>query len=131
VADGLSSILRNNVFAGDITSVKVCRRAPGILHLLFANDTLLFFEASQVQAERVKIILDLYGRATGQSLNYSKCSMFIGCACPDVVQEHVRAALSVTSLVFEGRMSKGCFQNLQTSMIKRLIQWGWTSCSAR
>lgn len=51
-----------------------------------------------------------------------------------MVQEQVREALNVTSLVFEekylglptpeGRMSKGRFQNLQASLTKRLIQWG-------
>ena len=60
--------------------------------------------------------------------------MFFGEACPVLVQEQVRDALQVTSLVFEekylglptpkGRMSKGKFQNLQTSLTKRLVQWG-------
>lgn len=87
--------------------------------MLFADDTLLFFEASRAQAESVKIALDLYGSATGQSLNYNKCSVFFGSACPTVVQDQVRDALSVTSMVFEekylglpipeGRMSKGKF----------------------
>ncbi|XP_073362888.1 uncharacterized protein [Aegilops tauschii subsp. strangulata] len=50
------------------------------------------------------------------------------------IQEQVRDVLGVTSTVFEeqylglptpeGRMSKGKFQNLQTSLTKRLIQWG-------
>ena len=43
VADGLSAILKHYVSSGDITPVKVCRRAPGISHLLFADDTMLFF----------------------------------------------------------------------------------------
>ena len=68
---------------------------------MFADDTLLFFEASRNQAEKVKAVLDLYGGATGQSLNYNKCTMFIGEACPVSVQEEVLAALHVTSLLFE------------------------------
>ena len=84
---------------------------------MFAGDTLLFFEASKPQAERVKVALDLYGSATGQSPNYNKCSMLFGQAFPATVQEQVRDALGVTSLVFEekylglptpdGRMHKG------------------------
>lgn len=78
--------------------------------------------------------LDIYGNATGQSLNFDKCSILFGPACPFVNQEEVRQVLNVTSLVFEekylglptpdGRMSKGRFQNLQMSLTKRLIQWG-------
>ena len=134
VADGLSAILKNRVATGLITPVRICRRAPGISHLLFADDILLFFEATRVQAENIMDALTMYGAATGQSLNYDKCSMFFGTSCPSTVQEEVRQVLQVQSLVFEekylglptpeGRMSKGKFQNLQTSLTKRLIQWG-------
>ena len=82
----------------------------------------------------MKAALMMYGAATGQNLNYNKCSLFFGCACPEVAQAQVRDALNVTSTVFEekylglptleGRMSKGKFQNLQARLTKRLIQWG-------
>ena len=123
VTDGLSAILRQCVEVGLITPIKVCRRAPGISHLLFADDTLLFFEASRAQAEQVKSCLDLYASATGQLLNYNKCSIMFGEACPMNAQEYVRDVLTFTSIEFEekylglptpnGRMSKGIFQNLQ------------------
>ena len=100
VADGLSAILRQRVASGHITPVRVCRRAPGISHLLFADDTMLFFEATRGQAERVKDALDLYGAATGQSLNYGKCSMFFGSSCPNTIQDEVRQVLRVQSLIF-------------------------------
>uniref|UniRef100_A0A452Y213 Reverse transcriptase domain-containing protein n=1 Tax=Aegilops tauschii subsp. strangulata TaxID=200361 RepID=A0A452Y213_AEGTS len=134
VADGLSALLKSKVVMGVITLVKVSRRGPGVSHLLFADDTLLFFEASREQAEEVKVVLDMYGRAMGQSLNPNKCSILFGEACPIAVQEEVRSVLQITNLHFEekylglptpeGRMSKGRFQNLQTRLTKRLIQWG-------
>ena len=134
VADGLSAILKHGVATGSITPIRVCRRAPGISHFLFVDDTILFFEASRLQAERIKVALELYGAATGQSLNYDKCSMLFGESCPLDVKEQVRVVLGVTSESFEekylglptpeGRMSKGRFQSLQMSMTKRLIQWG-------
>ena len=100
VADGLSAILKSKVQSGDIVPVKICRRAPGISHLLFADDTMLFFQATRDQAEQVKAALDLYSVATGQSLNYDKCSIFFGEACPAPDQEQVRDVLKVKSLVF-------------------------------
>ena len=131
MADGLSAILKHKVASDDITPVKVCRRAPGISHLLFADDTMLFFEASKVQVEKVKEAIEQYGSATRQSLNYDKCSILFGKACPANVQAEVRSVLNVSSAVFEekylglptpdGRMSKGRFQNLQMSLTKRLI----------
>lgn len=99
---------------------------------LFTDDTVLFFEASRAQAENVKAALDLYGEATRQSLDYNKCSLFFGAACPVVIQDQVQDAMNVTSLVFEerylglptseGRMSNERFQKLQASLTKRLIQ---------
>lgn len=80
------------------------------------------------------MILDLYGNATGQGLNFSKCSIMFGDACPMANQDDVRAVLNITMQVFEekylglpipeGRMPKGRFQNLQASLTKRLVQWG-------
>ena len=85
IADGLSAILKSKVATGSITPLRVCRRAPGISHLLFADDTLLFFEATSEQAENVKAALIMYESATGQSLNFNKCSIFFGAACIGVV----------------------------------------------
>ena len=134
IADGISAILRNRVNSGIILPVKICRRAPGISHLLFADDTLLFFEANCVQAERIKSCLNLYARATSQFLNYNKCSIMFGEACPTNLQEEVRDILNIQNASFEekylglptpnGRMSKGKFQNLQAQLLKRLVQWG-------
>ena len=45
VADALSTLLQNEVTSNNIMPVKICRRAPGISHLLFADDSLLFFKA--------------------------------------------------------------------------------------
>ena len=65
MADGLSTILKNKVATGENTPVKICRRALGIPHLLFADDTLLFFEASRDQSECVKAAIEEYGAAIG------------------------------------------------------------------
>jgi hypothetical protein len=46
VTDDLSALLQHEVEAGGISPIKVCRNAPGTSHLLFADDTLLFFRAT-------------------------------------------------------------------------------------
>lgn len=45
MADGPSRILCQVVEEGQLNELKVCRRAPGVSHLLFADDSLLFFKA--------------------------------------------------------------------------------------
>jgi hypothetical protein len=47
VADGLSYLLQREVAANGIVPIQICRRAPGVSHLLFADDSLLFFKAQE------------------------------------------------------------------------------------
>ncbi|XP_022149385.1 uncharacterized protein LOC111017816 [Momordica charantia] len=45
---------------------------PHISHLFFADDSLFFFRASTVEADRVKGILGAYDQASGQTINFEK-----------------------------------------------------------
>jgi hypothetical protein len=59
VADGLSKLLQHQVRQQNLHELRICRRAPGISHLLFADDTLLFLEATESQAEIINKVLPL------------------------------------------------------------------------
>lgn len=134
VADGLSLLLKEKVMQGVISPIQICRRAPGISHLLFADDTLLFFKANQQQAIAVNDILATYAAGTGQLINPAKCSIMFGEASPSSVRDEIKNALHVEKDDFEerylgfpapeGRMKKGKFQSLQEKIWKRVIQWG-------
>ena len=102
------------------------RNAPSISHLLFADDTLLFFRATEQEALSIKDALAKYARAIGQLINPQKCSIQFGDNCPLVIQTAVRQVLQVHNVEFEGkylglptpdgRMHKGRFQMLQASL---------------
>lgn len=47
VADGLSVLLNKEIADNNIQSLSICRRAPRISHLLFADDSLLFFKGDE------------------------------------------------------------------------------------
>lgn len=134
VADGLSALLQEATTNDAISPLKVCWSAPGISHLLFADDSLLIFKADANQAECVSAVLQKFERATGQLVNPAKCSIMFGEACPVQQQNIVKHILQVTRASFEpkylglptpeGRMHKGHFQNLQSRLSKRLIEGG-------
>jgi hypothetical protein len=133
VADGLSTLLQKEVDTNGIEPVRICRRAPGVSHLLFADDSLLFFKAQGDHALMVMEILDTYASSTGQLINPGKCSIMFGESCSPTSRLEVKNALQVTQETFEtkylglptpeGRMSKGKFQSLQAKLAKCLVEW--------
>jgi hypothetical protein len=122
VADALSSLLQKEVNDNAIQPVKICHRAPGVSHLLFADDSLLFFKANGEQVLKIKEIPETYATSMGQLINPSKCSIMFGNSCPVETRAEVRTVLGVRQETFEakylglptpeGRMSNGKFQSL-------------------
>ncbi|KAM7462241.1 hypothetical protein LguiA_030362 [Lonicera macranthoides] len=74
-AEGLSAIILDRCRKGLLHGCKIARSAPYISHLLFADDSILFFQASVNEALVVKECLTLYEKASGQMVNYSKSSI--------------------------------------------------------
>jgi hypothetical protein len=110
-----------------------------VSHLLFADDSLLFFQAKVEQANKVKEILEVYATSTGQLINPNKCSIMFGKACPQETRNEIKSTLMLTQETFEskylglpteeGRMSSGKFQSLLNRLAKCLVEWDDTNKS--
>lgn len=74
-AEGLSALLRREEDIGGIHGVKVVDDAPPINHLFFADDSLIFGDASLEECKRLKEVLKLYEVASGQKINYGKSAI--------------------------------------------------------
>ncbi|CAL1388192.1 unnamed protein product [Linum trigynum] len=61
---------------GGIRGLKLNRTCPTLTHCLFADDTVIFGEASSGEAGRILNILNDYGKITGQEVNKDKSSIF-------------------------------------------------------
>jgi hypothetical protein len=126
-------LLQNEVQRNNIAPLKIYCRAPGISHLLFVDDSLLFFKTQQDQALKIKEVLNLYASSTGQLINPNKCSIMFGNSCHMESRTAVKEALQVTQETFEtkylglptpeGRMNAGKFQSLQAKLAKCLVEW--------
>lgn len=75
-AEGFISLLPKAENEGRIHGVSICRRAPTISHLLFADDSLPFFQASKKEVQVINEILLSYANASGQCINMEKSSVF-------------------------------------------------------
>jgi hypothetical protein len=140
VADGLSKVLHHETANDGIEGMRVCRRAPVISHLLFADDSLLFFRANGQQAERIKVALERYCRGTGQSINYDKCSILFNAKQEDSVMDEVNTGLNIHRVTFEakylglptpeGRMKADRFKAITKRLSKRCNMWDERCLSA-
>lgn len=66
----LSALVKRAKGRWDIHGVKVCRVAPSVNHLLFANDCYLFFPTNDKECLKVQHLLQLYGTTLGQVISY-------------------------------------------------------------
>ncbi|KAL0359842.1 UNVERIFIED_CONTAM: hypothetical protein Sangu_0833600 [Sesamum angustifolium] len=80
---------------GRLQGVSVCRAAPSISHLLFADDTLIFCRASTECTRTVLDILEVYRRALGQEINFSKSSVAFNRNTGEGVRSSVVVALNI------------------------------------
>lgn len=69
-AEGLSSTLTIAANEGVIHGSIIGPTAPAITHLLFADDSFLFFRADQVETQAVKKLLNDYEKLSGQSVYF-------------------------------------------------------------
>ncbi|KAA3466274.1 reverse transcriptase [Gossypium australe] len=132
-SEGLSALMRMVRREGGKIGVKASRSGPTVTHLLFADDCILFGEATGEGANMVKGILKEYGECSGQCVNFSKSSIFFSSNTIEARKEEVLGILGVRpstnmekylglpSLV--GRCKKASFQALKEQFLLRIKGW--------
>ena len=94
-AKGFTSLLAKAENDGKIHGVSICRRAPTITHLLFADNSLLFCKASKNEVQVINEVLMGYANASGQCINMEKSSMFYSSNTPRQMKEWTKEMLGV------------------------------------
>jgi hypothetical protein len=75
-AEALNSLIHHAEQHGVISGVPTSKRGSRLSHLLFADDSLFFCKANQVEWRRVLRLLGLYEGGSGQKINLQKTSIF-------------------------------------------------------
>lgn len=130
---GLSAILRDEMKMGKIKGVLVCRGAPQISHLLFADDCIIFCRATMDEANRVSKVLKDYEEASGKKLNKEKTSLFFSKNTEreikdgienlfdaQVIQQHEKY-LGLPPMV--GRGKEKAFCHIKDQVGKKIASW--------
>jgi hypothetical protein len=71
VTEGLTALIHKAVDRGDLHGIKICRGAPVMSHLLFADDCFLFCRSNLSETNKLMEILKIYEMASGQEINLS------------------------------------------------------------
>ena len=94
-AEGFTTLLSKFEEEGRLKGVAVCRSAPRISHLLFADDSLLFCQASLEEVKYVTDILQLYADSSGQCINFEKSSIYFSSNTVGGQREMIKSMLGV------------------------------------
>ena len=142
-SEGLSCLLKTVCPMHLSRGVRVGVHAPWILHLLFADDCLVFAEASLRGASRLQEILNTYGRGSGQLVNRDKSSVFFSRNCTDGMKNEVRETLAIENEALAekylglpttlGRAFKGAFVTMPNRINGPIRGWRCreASCAGR
>ncbi|KAL8093924.1 hypothetical protein AgCh_035704 [Apium graveolens] len=75
--EGLSLALKISANRGDIHGCCISQSGPAVTHLLFADDSFLFFKATTEETKSIKQVLNAYEDFSGQAVNYLKSAVFL------------------------------------------------------
>uniref|UniRef100_A0A803PD65 Reverse transcriptase domain-containing protein n=1 Tax=Cannabis sativa TaxID=3483 RepID=A0A803PD65_CANSA len=81
-AKGFSVLIRKFERQGDLKGCKVANGAPIISHILFIDDSYLYYRANDREAANVLQLLSTFELAFGQKAKYAKSSIFFGTNIP-------------------------------------------------
>ena len=79
-----STLLQRAENLNEISGIRVCRVAPKVSHLFFADDALIFSKTKDVGYKGILSIIQKYGSTSGQQINMEKSSMLFN---PNVTQQ--------------------------------------------
>lgn len=138
-AEGLSCLLKSVGPMHLARGARVGIHAPWISHLLFADDCIVFSEASQRGAARLQEILVTYSRGSGQMINKDKSAVFFSSNCDDQMKEMVRQELHIdTEALCDkylglptalGRSTAGAFDFMATRIRNLVGTWSGREAS--
>ena len=133
ITEGLHELLKRVEIGGNLRGVSLCPAGPCISHLLFADDSLIFYRASMSNCQTIQSILQIYENASGQNINRGKTNLFFSTNTSAQTQEEIKNLLAILAIQrFEqylglpslvGRAKKRSFNMIKERIWKKLKGW--------
>ena len=117
----------------DVKGVVIAPTTPPVNHLLFADDSLLFYKTSTDGANEVNQLLNTYCQASGQRINHEKSTIFFSKKCPESIKLEVKGLLQVPNETLSakylgmpsdvGSSKNGAFKYLKDYLWSKVQGW--------
>ncbi|XP_057443227.1 uncharacterized protein LOC130735144 [Lotus japonicus] len=132
-AEVLSGLLLQAQENQAIHGIRIAPQAPEVSHLFFADDSILFFRATEEEVEVVNQVLTVYQQISGQLLNLDKSEISYSRNVLEERKHAIQERLQVKAVevqskylglpVFVGRSKSQVFNFIQERVWKKLKGW--------
>ena len=132
-AEGLSALLRKAEVDRLIHGISICCGSPRVSHLFFADDSIIFCNATTSDCQALLHLLTVYEDASGQKVNSSKTALFFSHNTTQDSRDIILHLFGTTATTqFEkylglppviGRAKKRAFNDLKDRVGRRLQGW--------
>ncbi|KAF7147859.1 hypothetical protein RHSIM_Rhsim03G0112800 [Rhododendron simsii] len=132
-AEGFHYLIQKEIEDQSLRGIKVGLHCPPISHLFFADDSILFWEASDAGCRAIEGILHKYEGASGQMVNKEKSTLFFSPNTPNDVKHGISNFLNIRiesqggkylglpSII--GKSKTEVFKYVSDRVLERLKSW--------
>ncbi|XP_073317203.1 uncharacterized protein [Primulina huaijiensis] len=134
IRKGLSALISTLAARGSIHGVRIASTCPILTHLFFADDSIVFFRATEADCVGVKECLKAYELASGQVINFEKSGLSFTPNTEPTLVDRIKYSLSIPVVqghevylrlpTFSLRNKKVQFSYLVEGVSRRVKGWG-------
>jgi hypothetical protein len=131
--EGFSALLCQAQRERHIVGINFGPQGPNITHLLFADDSVVFLEASEENLSTLREVLKFYEDCSGQRVNKQKSSIFFGKGCSEDDKTNLKNIIGISCEALSekylglptavGRSKDGAFKHIPERSRGKVHGW--------
>ncbi|XP_074361973.1 uncharacterized protein LOC141702164 [Apium graveolens] len=132
-AETFSTLIKKSESIGNLSGLTFGRNKIKVSHLFFADDSLIFFEANEFECRNFMRLLEIYSKASGKVINFSKSEICFGKRVDQILKKTIVKIMGVSMVEnfgqylgfpsIVGRNKKNVFQTLKDRVWKKIKGW--------